>query len=124
MSHTSISKMLIPLEPVPKPRMTQRDRWAKRPAVVRYYAFCDSLRELYTVEVPPELAIRFNVTMPKSWSKKKRLEMEGKPHQQRPDIDNLLKAFMDALCEDDSYIYAVRAEKQWSEQGSIEVLEY
>lgn len=114
--------MLIPLEPIPKPRMTQRDRWAKRPAVVRYYAFCDSLRELVKDEVPPVLVLRFNITMPKSWSNKKRLEMVGKPHQQRPDIDNLIKAYMDALCEDDSYVWSVKAQKQWSEQGSIEVL--
>lgn len=115
--------MLIPLEPVPKPRMTQRDKWAKRPAVVRYYAFCDSLRVLYTKEVPPVLALRFNITMPRSWSQKKRLEMEGKPHQQRPDIDNLIKAFLDALCEDDSYVYSIKGEKYWSLQGSLEVVE-
>lgn len=30
--------------PLPKPRMTQRDRWAKRPAVLRYRAFCDEVR--------------------------------------------------------------------------------
>lgn len=116
--------MIIPIEPVPKPRMTQRDRWAKRPAVVRYHAFCDEIRELYQQEVTPQLALRFYITMPQSWSKKKRLEMEGKPHQQRPDIDNLIKAFLDALCEDDSYVYAIRGEKYWSEQGSIEVVEY
>lgn len=122
--------MYIPLEPVPKPRMTQRDRWAQRPAVLRYRQYCDDLRMHWSLrydtprEVPERLALRFYITMPVSWSKKKRLEMIGAPHQQRPDIDNLVKAFLDALCEDDSYVYAIKAEKYWSEEGGLEVEEY
>lgn len=113
--------MIIPLEPVPKPRMTRSDRWKKRTTVVRYFAFCDQLRLLWKEPVPPELALRFYITMPKSWSKKKKLDMDGKPHQQRPDIDNLVKAFLDALCEDDSYVYKIHCEKYWSTDGRIEV---
>lgn len=111
--------MILPIEPVPKPRMTQRDRWAKRPAVVRYYAFCDELRALYKGEVPEQVMLVFNVPMPKSWSKTKQLEMEGQPHKQRPDIDNLVKAVLDALCEDDSYVHTVVATKIWAKEGSI-----
>lgn len=59
--------------------------------------------------------------MPKSWSKKKKAEYLGKPHQVKPDSDNYLKAFMDALCEDDSYIYDARVQKYWAEEGSIEL---
>lgn len=117
--------MILQIDPVSKPRMTQRDRWAKRPSVVKYYDFCDDLRILWGEnKVPEELYIQFNIPMPKSWSKKKRLNMDGKPHQQRPDIDNLVKAFLDALCEDDSYVFFINASKYWSEQGSIEALEY
>lgn len=113
--------MILNLEPVPKPRMTQRDRWARRPAVVRYYEFCDELRKLWgDKEVPAALALRFEITMPKSWSAKKKAQMNGEPHQQTPDIDNLIKAFLDALCENDSYVYSVTAEKYWSDKGSIE----
>lgn len=103
--------------------MTQRDRWAKRPAVVRYYNFCDDLRLLFGGnEVQEALSVQFNIPMPQSWSQKKKWSMNGTPHQQRPDIDNLAKAFMDALCEDDSYIYSLKAEKRWAEEGSIVVL--
>lgn len=120
--------MRIPINPVGKPRMTQRDRWAKRPAVVRYYAYCDLLREEWAnltsgAEVPEKLSLVFTIPMPPSWSNKKKSEMIGKPHQQRPDIDNLIKAFLDALCEDDSYVYSVKAEKYWGSQGAIEYLE-
>ncbi|HHE6457291.1 TPA: RusA family crossover junction endodeoxyribonuclease, partial [Proteus mirabilis] len=29
------------IEPVPKPRMTQADKWKKRPPVLKYFAFKD-----------------------------------------------------------------------------------
>lgn len=108
--------------PVSKPRMTQRDRWAKRPVVVKYHAYCDELRTLlWDYTVPSELGIVFNLPMPKTWSIKKKLTMNGTHHQQKPDIDNLVKAFLDALCEDDSHVYKVHAEKRWSSSPSIGV---
>lgn len=45
--------------------------------------------------------------------------MKGKPHQQTPDIDNLVKAIFDCLVENDSYIHTVYAKKIWGEQGQI-----
>jgi len=111
--------MLIKIIPVPKPRTTQRDRWAKRPVVVRYYDFADELRLKYKQELPASLDLVFAMPMPKSWSKKKRAEMYLKPHQQKPDIDNLIKAVLDALCEDDSHIFRVSAVKFWDEEGGI-----
>lgn len=84
--------------------------------------YCDALRALLPgYEVPGELEIEFGVPMPKSWPAKKKLLMEGKPHTQRPDIDNLAKAFMDALCEDDSYVYSLKAVKLWSNEGYIKL---
>ena len=35
---------LIPVTPMGAPRQTQRDKWAKRPVVVRYHAFRDVVR--------------------------------------------------------------------------------
>ena len=115
--------MNIPINPVPKPRMTQSDKWKKRPAVMRYHQYKDELHLLVRGDLEPTFTVVFNVQMPKSWSNKKKEEMEGKPHQQKPDIDNYLKAFMDALCVDDSYVYDVRAIKRWSKVGSIELSE-
>lgn len=57
--------------------------------------------------------------MPMSWSEKKKVLYDGKPHQVKPDADNYLKAFMDALCEDDSYVYDVHAIKEWARKGEI-----
>lgn len=117
--------MVILMTPVPKPRMTQQDRWAKRPSVVRYRDFCDELRLKWgNRDVPEKVDLKFYLPMPQSWSKKKRQEMRHQPHQQTPDIDNLVKAFLDALCENDAFVYGVRAEKYWEDDGQIWVSSY
>lgn len=113
--------MFVPIKPVPKPRTTQRDRWAKRPAVVRYYDFCDELRLKYRGELPDRLRLIFYIKIPKSWSKKKQEAMLYKPHKQVPDTDNLSKAVMDALCVNDSYIYDLHATKYWNDVEGIEI---
>ena len=113
--------MIYEITPVPKPRMTQRDKWAKRPAVIRYRDFCDQVRAA-GIEVNQQGSeIAFNLPMPVSWSKKKRSEMDGQPHKQKPDLDNLIKALLDAVHKEDCEIWSLSAEKRWSESGSIEV---
>lgn len=115
MRKTTEGPLHIEVTPMGKPRMTRRDVWAKRPVVVAYRAYGDELRlRLPGYELPPSLDIIFHLPMPPSWSAKKRQEMAGKPHQQKPDIDNLLKAFMDHLAEGDAHVYDVRARKHWS----------
>lgn len=77
------------ITPVGKPRMTRADKWKQRPPVMRYRMFCDEAR-LHGIRVPENGAhITFVLPMPKSWSKKKRAAMDGQPHQQKPDLDNL-----------------------------------
>jgi Holliday junction resolvase RusA-like endonuclease len=56
--------------------------------------------------------------MPQSWSKKKRVAMDGQPHQQKPDLDNLTKSLLDALFEDDSHL-GHWTSKLWGETGMI-----
>ena len=109
--------------PIGKPRMTQRDKWMKRPPVVRYHIFCQSLKfraEEHDYKVSDTLSLTFVMPMPASWSKKKRLAMAGQPHQTKPDLDNLIKAFKDALCEDDSFVHTYeKITKVWGEEGCI-----
>lgn len=101
--------------------MVRSDRWAKRPAVLRYYAFCDELRLLYRDELGGSVRLVFHMPMPSSWSIKKREQMFLKPHQQRPDVDNLAKAVLDALCEDDSYVWDIHATKVWNYEPFLEI---
>ncbi|WNP36369.1 RusA family crossover junction endodeoxyribonuclease [Enterobacter kobei] len=107
------------ITPVGKPRMTRSDKWKERPPVVRYRMFCDEVR-MHDIHVPESGAhITYVMPMPESWSKKKRALMHGKPHQQKPDIDNLTKALLDALFDDDAHIWDVRTTKIWGETGMI-----
>ena len=127
--------MSIPITPVPAPRMTQRDRWTDvakgkgRPIVLSYFKYRDELRQwLPGYRLPDRLDITFLIPMPKSWSKKKRAEFVGAPHQLTPDTDNLVKAFKDTFTRDehgnrltDCHVYSETVEKYWAEQGSIEL---
>lgn len=111
------------ITPVAKPRMTQRDKWLKprRPAVQKYYDFKMQCL-LEQVFLPEDGAhIIFFLPMPKSWSKKKKAEMYGQRHKQRPDLSNLIKALEDALYTDDSKISDMRITKNWSYEGQIQI---
>lgn len=113
--------MIYDINPIPKPRMTSCDRWKKRPPVLRYFAFKDEVK-LKKVIVPlSHYHITFIIPMPKSWSKKKKAAMQGKPHQQKPDKDNLEKALLDAVFEEDSLVWDGRVTKLWGEKGQIKV---
>jgi len=114
------------VDPIGKPRMTQRDKWLNPPrqCVERYWAFKDALnRQKEDFELPENGAhIIFCMPMPKSWSKKKRREMDRQPHKQRPDVDNLYKAFYDSLYGEDSQFWDARVTKVWGEFGQISVV--
>ena len=75
---------IYPITPNTKPRMTQSDKWKKRPCVLQYRAFKDEVR-LHKVVLPESHHVTFVVPMPSSWSLKKQKAHYGKPHQQRPD---------------------------------------
>lgn len=108
--------------PVAKPTMTQRDKWLKPPRkpVAQYRAFKDWVG-VYKVQLPTEGAsIVFVLPMPPSWSKAKKKRMAGKPHQQKPDTSNLLKALEDAIYADDSKIWQYSGlMKIWGYEGQI-----
>ena len=114
----------LDITPVAKPRMTKRDKWAKRPVVENYWAFKKELSRLVKKEkVNPEdydsLVIGFHVPMPESWSNKKRARMLWTMHQQRPDVDNLTKAVLDSLYKEDSRVCSICAYKMWTNKGEI-----
>jgi Holliday junction resolvase RusA-like endonuclease len=110
------------ITPIPKPRQTRRDKWLNppRPSVARYRAFANECKRL-RVEVPAEGAnIAFIMPMPKSWSKKKKEEMDRQPHTQRPDLSNLLKSLEDAVYGEDSHIWHYKTVmKIWGRKGKI-----
>lgn len=111
-----------PISPIPAPRMTRSDKWKKRPCVLRFFAFRDEVRAR-KVGITAASKVIFNIEMPASWSKQRRVEWDGLPHMNKPDIDNLIKALLDSVFEDDAHIWAVSAEKRWAITPSIVVCE-
>lgn len=75
-------------------------------------------------ELPSQgLIVRFFVPMPVTWRQWKRDLMHMKLHQDRPDIDNFLKAVFDSLTGEDKYVgHLAGISKQWvdAEKGWIE----
>ena len=69
--------------------------------------------------------MRFYLPIPKSLSRKRKIEFLGKPHTKKPDIDNYMKFYMDALTgvayEDDKLIYSVEARKEYSDRPRVEI---
>ena len=111
------SVVTINVEPCSKPRMTKRDRWAKRPSVLKFFAFRDAIKQSSVHNIALEsFDIEFYIQMPKSWSKKKKELYNDKPHKQRPDLDNYIKAWCDSVFEEDSVVWRFKASKRWTDK--------
>lgn len=114
----AMNSLIIPIKPMGKPRMTQRDRWAKRDCVLRYHAFRDEMRLRVGNKIPSDI-VRLSwiayLPIPKSWSKKKKAEMAGQYHRQKPDRDNIDKAILDSLFSEDCMIAAGQITKRWDD---------
>jgi Holliday junction resolvase RusA-like endonuclease len=68
------------------------------------------------------LGVVFVFRMPKSWSKKRKKEMEGTWCLKRPDLDNALGAVMDAiLAEDSNVVRITECAKIWGERDEIRI---
>lgn len=111
---------VVPVTPVPKPRMSQRDVWEKRSAVERYRAFCDEVR-LRGAKLPNSYAVTFVLPMPDSWPAWLRDRMDGQPHLLKPDTSNLTKALEDALVPNDEKLHNIAARKFWGRGGCITI---
>jgi Holliday junction resolvase RusA-like endonuclease len=121
--------------PVPKPRMTRRDGWTMaigrrhkaRKCVLDWLCYREEIQwQAEGFEMPESgYHVIFVLPMPRSWSPKKRQEMEGQPHQSEkgPDKDNLEKALLDALCPGgDAHIWDGRPTKVWGYEGMVIIM--
>ena len=118
--------------------MTKADRWRKRPSVLKFFAFRDAVKDyIYTIKKLFDeeqgyfhhlefdtFEIEFHVPMPQSWSKKKKADMDKRPHQQRPDLDNYLKAWKDSVYEEDAIVWRVKASKLWTDGTGHIIVNY
>lgn len=118
-------RFIIPGPPVGKPRMTRRDKWKQRDCVMRYRAWADLARDCAGKLPPAETVVRLNWVAyfdpPKSWPKHKREAVMGQLHRAKPDRDNIDKAVLDSLFNEDSGVAAGTIEKVWGSPARLEV---
>ncbi|MFK7696410.1 RusA family crossover junction endodeoxyribonuclease [Paenibacillus sp. HJGM_3] len=110
-------------------RMTQKGKFMDKSAMA-YLSYKNEigykLREMYPepMKTPVAVNMTFWMPIPSSGSKRQQFEMNGRPHQKRPDIDNLIKGFFDAankiVWQDDNLVVKCTAQKRYAEQPGIE----
>ncbi len=121
----------IPSAPVPKsrPRFNTNTGRAFTDDKTRIFENLVSLSyggRYYFDDEYIRIRMKFKFDVPKSYSKKKKIEaLEGKIRPTKADIDNYIKSVLDGLngraFKDDRYVYAVLAEKEYSEEAGVEV---
>lgn len=128
-----LPKYVFNMPPFTAPRMSRSDRWKTDPnhpdpkkrqriCATRYWSAKNEFKvlcRLFGYELQPTLNIAFFIEMPESWSEKRKLEMNHKPHQQKPDFDNLTKAVNDSFDIDDSFVFGGTIYKFWSDKPMI-----
>jgi hypothetical protein len=103
--------------------MTHVDRWAKRPAVLRYRTYGDLLR-WHRASLPEAYLLVACFTPPASLSTKRQAQMIGQVHQRKPDASNLQKAIEDHLMPNaDQKIYDGRCIKLWGHQDLVCIID-
>ena len=115
-----------------RPRFTRRGH-AYTPEKTREYegrvaaAFYDSREKAFQKGTPIVVDVIAKMPIPKSTSKKKRLEMLAREKMlKKPDIDNIVKAVLDGLSglsfPDDDQVWKIYAYKIYAEEPSTTVL--
>lgn len=121
----AVIRITIEGDPIGAPRMTQRDKWKRRPCVLKYFDCRDKARKaagtLPPVEQIESLSWVAYFTPPASYSKKRRAALLGTQHRAKPDRDNIDKAILDALFADDAGIAKGSIEKRWDVAERVEI---
>lgn len=119
-------------DPVAKkrPRFCVRAGFARAYDIqgVHYYIFQSQVKEQYChepINIPISIKLKYFMPMPKSWSKKRKLEKESQVHDTKSDLDNLIKFSLDAMnglvYRDDALIYEIYAIKIYSSEPRTEI---
>jgi Holliday junction resolvase RusA-like endonuclease len=123
---------VIDIRPFPQPRINHNGKWKHE--AQRYFAKVRELQQIISLEknldLGRELDLIFVFAIPKSWSQGKRGTHYKRPHLQTPDLSNCIKAFEDALYNnnhplglDDKEVYSISALKVWGKTDKIIILE-
>lgn len=125
-------KFFVPGTPIGKgrPRITKYGTYT--PKKTRDYE--QKIRECWMIQsgvrLPDDCMIKLTVRayfpIPKSYPKKIRESLPGKPHGKLPDLDNCVKAVCDG-CQgyafgNDSHVFCIEAVKLYSEEPRMEII--
>lgn len=107
-----------------RPRVTRGGQHTYMPP--KYEESRDTLRALWAAaggsldhDGPLKLFVLFRFKIARSWPKYKKKALVGRFHTQKPDLDNLVGAVMDALVEDDTKVVVIDATKVWGLEDAI-----
>jgi len=128
-----MKEITIKMNPFPAPRMSRRDSWNPSSSAQRFFRNRDQFKLLANTEglteLPPAMGFTFHIPMPASWSKSKKAKHFGQMHQQKPDLDNMIKAVLDCLTygreKDDAHMGTIlMAQKIWAAEGEGRIMLY
>lgn len=109
------------IKPCPKPRMLRSDKWKRRKPVLKYWDFVSKVEALCIDINPNGFWVEFVIAVPKSIPKKERARRLSGDRRNtiKPDKDNLEKALLDALYQDDAHCWNGGCSKLWGETDMI-----
>lgn len=85
--------------------------------------FIEKYKNFIPLETNLKIYIKAIFEVPQSYSNKKKKELLGKPHNKKPDIDNVSKSILDALnkiaFKDDNLVTKLEVEKIYGEQAKV-----
>lgn len=123
------------VQPQQRPRFSRQGGFVKTydpPESARYKKHVAQVAERYALEElidsPIKLTIDAYIEIPKSYTKKKRKQIEDGEllHIKKPDIDNMLKSITDGitgvLWTDDNLIVELIGRKHYSENPRAEII--
>lgn len=123
-----MKELYIETVPIPKGRPRFYGGHAVTPEKTRKYE--KLIRDSWTHGIVEGKSImidmEFRIPIPQSYSNKKKKELEWTPHTKKPDLDNLVKAVLDALngvaYTDDSLISDINASKSYAEKPGVYIM--
>ena len=133
MTQVRSSSFRIPEEPVPlkRARCTRFGRFydpckaQKQSTGLKIWILRSEGQYIPTYAVPVEIEFVFGIKTPASLSNKKKISLEGTPHSKKPDIDNLVKYYLDVLqpnvISDDAKVTKISSSKIYTQDPYVEV---
>lgn len=106
----------IPLRVMGKPRMTQRDKWMKRPSVMKARSQSDLIRAAFNTETKYYQATCVSWVAVFQTTK----FSAGAVHRAKPDRDNIDKLILDALFSNDEGVGGLSGtQKMWADEDVL-----